>query len=207
MARDDYDVIVYKVLVYLYACLKRKIMFEEITFQHTVRKNVDNDEYFYDILKMMQEEGLITGLVFKGTWQGDSVLANDLKEMEITSNGIHYLEDNLTDTAKAGGCSTGDDVKGWQLLKDAVKNGGIKLDSYSGNHKFYIRQGFEPISWCKFDENYVNPDWFKSDNKPEDVIFYKYTGRINSIRLEEFKKMIPASRDYDTAEAMRDRML
>ena len=32
MAKDDYDVIVYRVLVYFYACMKRKIMFEEETF-------------------------------------------------------------------------------------------------------------------------------------------------------------------------------
>lgn len=38
MAKDDYDVIVYKILVYLYAFMKRKITFEEDVFQATVKK-------------------------------------------------------------------------------------------------------------------------------------------------------------------------
>lgn len=47
MAKDDYDVIVYRLLVYLYGCLKRKITFDDAVFRETVRKNVDNDEYCY----------------------------------------------------------------------------------------------------------------------------------------------------------------
>ena len=32
-----------------------------------------------------------------------------------------------------------DSLHGWQLIKFAAKNGGIKLDSFSGNHDFYAR--------------------------------------------------------------------
>ena len=42
MAKDDYDVVVYRVLVYLYAVLKHKIIFEEATFRQAVRKNVES---------------------------------------------------------------------------------------------------------------------------------------------------------------------
>lgn len=94
MAKDDYDAIVYRVLVYLYACLKRKIIFEKETFQSTVRKNVESDEYFYDVLRMMQDEGLIKGLCFKKIWGGDVILVSDMSEAKITPAGIHYLEDN-----------------------------------------------------------------------------------------------------------------
>lgn len=94
MAKDDYDVIVYRVLVYLYACMKRKIIFEETTFQAAVRKNVESDEYFADILEMMQGEGLIAGLVFVHAWGGVSILANDLCNAKITADGVHYLKEN-----------------------------------------------------------------------------------------------------------------
>ena len=107
MAADDYDVIVYRVLVYLYACKKRKIMYEKNTFNATVRNDI-NDGYFIDVLRMMQDEGLIKGLTFVGTWQSDCILASDVRDAEITAAGIHYLEDN--DKMKSIG----------NMLKDAV---------------------------------------------------------------------------------------
>lgn len=94
MAKDDYHVIVYRMLVYLYACMKRKIMFEETTFEAAVRKYVVSDEYFADILRMMQEEDLIKGLLFVPAWGGDVILASDIDEARITPKGIRYLEEN-----------------------------------------------------------------------------------------------------------------
>ena len=96
MAKDDYDVIVYRVLIYLYACKKRRIIFEEVTFNEAVRKNVENDLYFYDVLNMMQEEGLIRGLAFAKAWGGDKILLSPISDAEITVTGIHYLQDNDT---------------------------------------------------------------------------------------------------------------
>ena len=36
MAKDDYNVLVYKILIYLYACLKRKIAFNETVFKSII---------------------------------------------------------------------------------------------------------------------------------------------------------------------------
>ena len=68
MAKDDYDVVVYRMLVYLYAVLKHKIIFEDATFRQAVRKNIESDEYFTSILRMMKEENLIEGLSFERAW-------------------------------------------------------------------------------------------------------------------------------------------
>lgn len=94
MAKDDYFVIVYRVLVYLYGCLKRKNIYEDTTFQEQVRKNVESDEYFVDVLRMMQEDGLIDGLVFKKVWGGDVMLLNRFQDAKITSHGVLYLQEN-----------------------------------------------------------------------------------------------------------------
>lgn len=107
MAKDDYDVIVYRVLVYLYACKKRRIIYEKDVFDKTVHRDVNND-YFSDVLQMMQEEDLIRGLNVIGTWQGDKIIVSDMGDLEITAKGIHYLEDN--DKMKKVG----------QMLKDTV---------------------------------------------------------------------------------------
>lgn len=96
MAKDDYDVIVYRVLTYLYACMKHKIIFEDETFQAAAKKNVESDEYFRAVLHMMQEEKLIRGLVFKRAWGGEYLLGSDLRDAEITAEGIHYLKENGT---------------------------------------------------------------------------------------------------------------
>ena len=96
MAKDDFDVIAYRVLVYLYACLKREIMFEDVTFYESVRKNVSSDTYFADILRMMQAEGLIEGLEFANAWGGDCILVSSASDARITAAGIRYLKENGT---------------------------------------------------------------------------------------------------------------
>lgn len=119
------------------------------------------------------------------------------------------------------------------MLKLAVANGGVKLDSYEGNHKFYIRNGFEPVSWCKWsddlaDMGWMNQDWLKANGLPEnistaalrkipndqlnpkreDIIFYRYTGKESPYTTREsFKASIPESVDYDAAKEARDKAL
>lgn len=102
----------------------------------------------------------------------------------------------------------GDKLRGKDLLKLAVENGGKKLDSYSGNHGFYVKCGFEAVSWCEFDEQYAPPGWVKGRDKPEPVIFYKYTGQSNQSRNEQdIFNSIPASADYDAAQAARNQSI
>lgn len=102
----------------------------------------------------------------------------------------------------------GDKLRGKDLLKLAVENGGKKLDSYSGNHGFYVKCGFEAVSWCEFDEQYAPPGWVKGRDKPEPVIFYKYTGQSNQSRNEQdIFNSIPASVDYDAAQAARNQSI
>lgn len=42
---------------------------------------------------------------------------------------------------------------------------------------FYIKNGFEPVSYTPFDEKYALEGWKKELDKPEPVIFYKHTGK------------------------------
>lgn len=95
MAKDDYFVIVYKILLYLYAVFKRKVVFDEKDLKLSIiKKDEINEDYLIDILKMMQEDGLIKGLVFKNAWGSSILLINDLADMRITSQGIDYLQNN-----------------------------------------------------------------------------------------------------------------
>lgn len=96
MARDDYDVILYRILVYLYACKKRKIAYNSTTFREAVRKGVQNDQWLYDIIDMAQGEGLIEGASFQKAWGGDKVPLFGFDELNITAAGIRHLIENGT---------------------------------------------------------------------------------------------------------------
>lgn len=94
MAKDDYDVIVYKVLLYYYACKKRKIVYDQVSFKKAYGAEIINEEYFADVLRMMQDEGLIEGLTFHKPWQATWIIVSDPGDAEITSRGIAYLTEN-----------------------------------------------------------------------------------------------------------------
>ena len=108
----------------------------------------------------------------------------------------------------------GDKVRGSQLLKHAVEMGGKKLDAFCGLYGFYAKNGFEPVSWCEFDEQYAPDDWVKGRDAPEPVIFWKYTGRsYDEITRDhgktdkEFTQKVKASAGYDDAKDVRDKSM
>lgn len=101
----------------------------------------------------------------------------------------------------------GDD-RGSDLLKVAVKNGGDRLDAFGdGLYQFYTKNGFEPVSWTHFDEEYAPHDWVKGRDNPEPVIFYKYTGKITKQSYKDFIKNTTASADYDEAMDIRNKSI
>ena len=100
-------------------------------------------------------------------------------------------------------------TSGKELLARAVKMGGVKLDSFEGNHRFYTKCGFEPVSWTPFNEEYAPDGWKESGCKPENVIFYKYVG-IGNVKNTDVSKFMAETKPftgdsgYDDAYAYRD---
>ena len=94
MAKNDYDTVLYKLLIYLYACMKREIIFDETVFDQTIRTCAGNEQYFNEILSMAQDEGLIRDVTIVRAWGTDILIASPLEDMKITSAGIHYLKEN-----------------------------------------------------------------------------------------------------------------
>ena len=68
MPTNDYDVIVFKLLVYYYACLKCTTVFKQSEFDLITKKADVNEEYLLYALEMMQDEGLIKGLTLTRAW-------------------------------------------------------------------------------------------------------------------------------------------
>jgi len=94
MAKDDYNVIVYKVLLYLYAIFKRKIPFDETEFKKSILKSGISEDYLIEVLKLMQDEELIKGLKFISAWGCELLLINEIRNAKITAKGIEYLTEN-----------------------------------------------------------------------------------------------------------------
>ena len=92
-------------------------------------------------------------------------------------------------------------------MEHAVKNGGIKLDSFSGNHNFYTRNGFHPVSYCEFNKEYAPVGWDEKRDELEDVVFYVYTGEKKQTNWKIIKnsvKKFSGDDAYDEAMKYRD---
>lgn len=101
MAKDDFHVIVYQILAYLYNCLKsgekvdsKKLERDSDLFVTAGRPL--SETYWSYILYQMKQMGLITGIKFSGriedcSIQKPSVYCNCM----ITPVGIEYLTDSV----------------------------------------------------------------------------------------------------------------
>lgn len=93
MAKDDYYVIVYKILAYLYMQLKKgeRIDAKMLTYDGGLFQI--NRSYWVYIFENMQNQGFIRGLHDVRVGNGH-YLAEQLDECEITPAGIDYLCNN-----------------------------------------------------------------------------------------------------------------
>lgn len=91
MARDDYFVIVYKILAYLYESLKNGLKPDIYNILTAETYNIENS-YFEYILKELQKEGYIDGVKI-----GQSLECEFIKitpTITIKPKGIEYLQEN-----------------------------------------------------------------------------------------------------------------
>lgn len=148
----------------------------------------------------------------KDVWRVSDVTIDEFKEYHPDAHCYLTPSNSTVAITKDGDiisvCRHPDEtIRGKQLLKMAVEKGGCKLDSYDGNHEFYEKCGFEPVSWCRWDDEYTPPDWDPKLNEKEDVIFYKYNPEAKPISIKDFKASTSASADYDAALAERNKQI
>ncbi len=94
MAKDDYFVIVYKILAYMYKCLKDGKYPDTYNILNAESYCI-NEGYFKNILKEMNINGYIRGLKVSYAMNGEIYIffKNDFG---ISEKGILFLEENLT---------------------------------------------------------------------------------------------------------------
>lgn len=103
MAKDDYHVIIYKILKYLYQCLKKGVPVEEKKLGYEIDKEsvylelIDqaiSKTYWNYILLHLQDDGFIEGIVFVQLDNYKYKYPAKLTNCMITPLGIEYLTDN-----------------------------------------------------------------------------------------------------------------
>nr|AHF24743.1 hypothetical protein [uncultured bacterium Contig12] len=95
MAKDDYDVIVFRILGYLYKQLKSGQPAEPEMLRHDSKTcNHINEEYWKYVVTNMQEAGLIQGLKKEEGQDEYDRIEEQLKNIRITPKGIGVLSDN-----------------------------------------------------------------------------------------------------------------
>ena len=97
MAQNDYFVIVYRILKYLYDCLKKGEK-PEVEYLAASIYNIPENYWAYILLSLINEE-YVKGIVVNHT--KDGVIFGGLQEAVITPKGIEYLfENSLIEKAK-----------------------------------------------------------------------------------------------------------
>lgn len=97
MAKDDYDVIVFKILLYYYGILNIKCIFDIDVLKQRVGIKDISEEYFIAILRLLKKESLIDGLTFAHAWGNSYVVVGGLQALgkaTITPDGIKFLKDD-----------------------------------------------------------------------------------------------------------------
>lgn len=92
MAKDDYYVVAYQILSYLYMCLKRGEKIETDKISHKSKYIDINFDYWVYIIEHLQRQGYIEGADVNRAWGGDMFIS--IENIQITPEGIGYLCDN-----------------------------------------------------------------------------------------------------------------
>lgn len=94
MARDDYEVIIYQILSYLYNCLKKDIKEDKSYLEPQGKLYNINTNYWTFIIYNLVKDGYIKGVTLTNVWGEDYPIISDIENMRITPKGIEYLTNN-----------------------------------------------------------------------------------------------------------------
>lgn len=93
MASDDYEVIAFKVLSYLYRCMKDGKKVDVAALRELIGCN---EAYLGSVIRGLQSKGLVEGFFFdghSGVVIGSPALAA-MRDPEITMDGAAYVREN-----------------------------------------------------------------------------------------------------------------
>lgn len=90
MAKDDFFYIAYKILAYVYDCMKKGVMVDPAVIDPSNYRV--SYPYLMSIIEELSEEGYLKGVTFTPTKSGKYPLG--IENMKITIKGIENLQEN-----------------------------------------------------------------------------------------------------------------
>ena len=93
MARDDYHVIVYQILSYLYITLKEGKPVDPSLLEFQSKYLGINQTYWQYIMENLMLDEYIRGITITPTWGNEKMISN-LENCQITPKGIEYLTED-----------------------------------------------------------------------------------------------------------------
>ncbi len=93
MAKNDYFVLVYKILKYLYKCLKESQPVDRECLQYGTKDLPIDEVYWEYIFEHIAKDGYVEGVTVSEFINGEKSI-KITKYIRITPKGIEYLEEN-----------------------------------------------------------------------------------------------------------------
>lgn len=94
MAKDDYGVIIYHILSYLYKFFKKNIKVDKSYLEPQGELFNINTNYWTFIIYNLVKDGYIDGVTLTNVWGENYPIISNLENMKITPKDIEYLTDN-----------------------------------------------------------------------------------------------------------------
>lgn len=94
MVKDNMNLLMFKVLTYLYECMVNGVAVKQDNFKvENMFFGKDlNQSYLNDICKILEDKGYSSGFVCVKTWGSETVVAS--YDAKITPEGFEFLQEN-----------------------------------------------------------------------------------------------------------------
>ena len=92
MAQDDMFVVMYKILAYLYSCMKSgEEPRQSMLASDGEMLDIDR-QYWARILKELSDHGYVEGVSVRATWEGELLVR--INHPTVTMEGVEFLQEN-----------------------------------------------------------------------------------------------------------------
>lgn len=92
MSNNDMHVLIYKILNYLYECLKKGILVDLAEFIRDCNLENVSEQYWHSVIEELDQHGYIKGVIIRDTKTQKIIMLKD--DFGITLEGVEYLQEN-----------------------------------------------------------------------------------------------------------------
>lgn len=92
MSNNDMHVLIYKILNYLYECLKKGIHIDLAEFIRDCNLENVSEQYWQSVIEELDQHGYIKGVIIRDTKTQKVIMLKD--DFGITLEGVEYLQEN-----------------------------------------------------------------------------------------------------------------